>query len=299
MELYPPCVSCVIRNVSRMAERVLPEDEAFFRFLRELLSDLSSRIGGEEAAPLLTERAYEILRKHSGVADPYAREKQEFNDLMLSLEETYRSLLLSKPDPAEAALVLTGSGNLIDFGAFDAICKETLVATLKKHMEETRLPRESTRTFFEEIEKHRKLLLLGDNCGEIVLDKLFAEMLQRKFPEIEITVALRERPALNDATLEDAFAVGLHKVARVISSGSGAPGTPLHRCSPEFVRFFEESPVILSKGVGNFECAPLGDPRIFFLLVVKCDVLAKRLQEPFGKLLFFQEKRSLRSVVAP
>ena len=66
MELYPPCVSCVIRNASRVAERILPEDQVFFAFLRELLAEFSSRMKEEEAAPLLTQRAYEILRSYSG-----------------------------------------------------------------------------------------------------------------------------------------------------------------------------------------------------------------------------------------
>jgi len=276
-----------------MAERVLPEDELFFAFLRELLGDLASRVEKEQAAPLLTERAYEILRKYSGVPDPYAQEKRDFNALMLSLEEEYREFLRKKADPLPGALVLAGSGNLIDFGAFDSICKKTLLEALERHMEETRLPKESTEGFFGELQRHRSLLILGDNCGEIVLDKLLAEVLKREFPEVEITVALRGSPALNDATLEDAHAVGLPEVVRVISSGSGAPGTPLHRCSREFRELFEQSPLILSKGVGNFECAPLEDFRLFFLLVVKCDVLARRLREPHGKLLFFQGKRSL------
>lgn len=295
MELYPPCVSCVIRNVSRVAERVLPEDQVFFAFLRELLADFSSRMRGEDAAPLLTQRAYEILRSYSGVEDPYAREKEEFNALMLSLEEKYRALLQRAEDPLQAALVLTGSGNLIDFGAFDVVCPEALVQTLEKHMKETRLPSESTEAFFQELARRQKLLILGDNCGEIVLDKLLVEVLQQNFPKAEITVALRGSPALNDATLEDAHRVGLSEVTRVISSGSGAPGTPLEDCSREFVDFFEDSPLILSKGVGNFECAPLEDSRIFFLLVVKCDVLAQRLRKPLGSMLFFRKKESLRS----
>ena len=47
-------------------------------------------------------------------------------------------------------------------------------------------------------------LLIADNCGEIVLDKLFLEQLKKRFPHLKITVLVRGGEVLNDATVEDA-----------------------------------------------------------------------------------------------
>ena len=55
-----------------------------------------------------------------------------------------------------------------------------------------------------ELEKTRKLLYLGDNCGEIVLDKLFIEMIRKRYPNLTVLYGVRGRPVVNDVTLEDA-----------------------------------------------------------------------------------------------
>lgn len=44
---------------------------------------------------------------------------------------------------------------------------------------------------------------------------------------IEVTYAVKDRPILNDATIEDAVHVGMTEQIRVISNGSGFLGTVL------------------------------------------------------------------------
>ncbi len=73
----------------------------------------------------------------------------------------------------------------------------------------------------DEINRAEHILYLGDNCGEIVFDKLFIETMAHK----NITFAVRGEPVINDATLEDAAQVGIDKYCRVISNGFDAPST--------------------------------------------------------------------------
>ena len=54
-------------------------------------------------------------------------------------------------------------------------------------------------------ETARSFLLLADNCGEIVLDKLFIEQLLKRFPHLEVQIMVRGGEVLNDATEEDRF----------------------------------------------------------------------------------------------
>jgi len=121
-----------------------------------------------------------------------------------------------------------------------------------------------------EIEKAKSILYLGDNAGEIVFDMLFIEQL----PEEKICFVVRGKPVLNDVILQDALQVGLDKYVEVIDNGSGIPGTILEDCSDTFRKRFESADLVIAKGQGNFETLSQIDKNIFFLLKIKCPVIA-------------------------
>jgi hypothetical protein len=122
----------------------------------------------------------------------------------------------------------------------------------------------------------QRILYLVDNAGEIVLDRLLIEEIG---PD-KITVAVKSKPILNDATAEDAEDAGLTSLVTVMETGSGAPGTPLAAASRSFLRRFREADLVIAKGQGNFETLNDADRPIFFLLWVKCPVLAAELDCP-------------------
>jgi len=89
---------------------------------------------------------------------------------------------------------------------------------------------------------------------------------------------VREAPVINDVTFSDTINSGLDQVAKIISSGSSAPGTILNLCNDEFIRQFEKADMIISKGQGNYEGLSEVDRPVFFLLKAKCKVIASHLQ---------------------
>jgi len=126
--------------------------------------------------------------------------------------------------------------------------------------------------FQKKLTKAKTILIIGDNTGETIFDKVLIE----NIPEIEVTYALRSEPIINDATMEDAVASGLDKVADLISSGCNAPGLILEECSAEFLAVYNNAEIIISKGQGNYE-ALSEEKNIFFLLKAKCPMIAGRL----------------------
>ena len=86
---------------------------------------------------------------------------------------------------------------------------------------------------------------------------------------------VREKPIINDATLDDALNVGINKMATIISNGSDAPATILSQCSPEMLRYYRAADLIISKGQGNYESLSARSENIFFLFKVKCRVIAR------------------------
>ena len=76
--------------------------------------------------------------------------------------------------------------------------------------------------------------------------------------------------------------------ATVISNGYDASSTLLTHCSPEFLTEFQRADLIISKGQGNLEgLIETNDPRIFFLLMVKCDVVAEIIGVDKGSLVVY------------
>ena len=82
--------------------------------------------------------------------------------------------------------------------------------------------------------------------------------------------------------MDDALAVGLHRIVEVIDNGSDAPGTLLEDCSQAFRRRFAEADLILAKGQGNFESLSDHPSSILFLFQAKCHVIAASARVAVG-----------------
>jgi uncharacterized protein with ATP-grasp and redox domains len=131
------------------------------------------------------------------------------------------------------------------------------------------------------LNKSRSLLYLGDNAGEIVFDRLLIEEIHR-VKELETYFVVREKPVINDATMDDALAVGIDSVAKVISNGSDAPATILSQCTAELQHLFRSADIIIAKGQGNYESLEGEPENIFFMLRAKCPLVAELLGVSVG-----------------
>jgi uncharacterized protein with ATP-grasp and redox domains len=127
----------------------------------------------------------------------------------------------------------------------------------------------------------QNILYLVDNAGEIAFDRLLIEQL----PTEKITVVVKGKPVINDATMEDAEFVGLTDIVEVIDNGSDAPGTILETCSQNFRDRFEEADLVIAKGQGNYETLSDLDKNIFFILKAKCPVIARDIGCEIGDMI--------------
>jgi len=216
----------------------------------------------------------------TGLTDIYAEEKLVSNNVALDLYNKIKPDLLISSDPFDMALRLSIAGNIMDYGVSSNFnINETIDKVLNSdfgvnHSLELK----------QAIQKAKKIIYLGDNAGEIVFDKLLIELMIHP----NVTYVVRGEAVLNDATREDAKYVGMELVADVIDNGSKVPSTILSTCSTEFLSIYNEADLIISKGQGNFEGLMYeNDPRIFFLLMVKCDVVAESIGVEKGNFVVF------------
>ncbi|MFA5417786.1 MAG: ARMT1-like domain-containing protein [Bacteroidales bacterium] len=219
----------------------------------------------------------------TGINDPYVEEKAESNCLASALYQEWKPRITRSDDPFDLALRLSIAGNIMDYGAnnsFDILKTINHVTTANFAIDHSNLLK-------QRIRHAKNILYLGDNAGEIVFDKLFIETIGHP----NFTFAVKGGITLNDATMEDADKIGLHSVAKVISNGYNAPSTILSKCDAEFLKVYNEADLIISKGQGNLEgLINENDPRIFFLLVVKCTVIGEMLKVKKGSFVVFNQK---------
>ena len=147
------------------------------------------------------------------------------------------------------------------------------------------------KAFKGQCESAESLLLLADNCGEIVLDKLFLEQLKKQYPQLKLSVMVRGGEVLNDVTVEDAEYAGIGRVAEIISSGIGVSGTVYRMLSDEAKSALDNADVILSKGQGNYEALSGQGRHIFYSFLCKCERFTNRFGVPRLTGIFVEEKQ--------
>lgn len=272
------CIPCFVRQAAEVVALSDSDVSGHERLMRCLLREIMD--ADWNVIPVtLTRSLQRRVRAETGSADPYRSLKARMNcialDLLPSLMETARR----QADPHEAVVRLAIAGNLLDAGSKNRLDPEDLPAHLQS-IWNTPLTGSVT-ALFEAAHAARHILYLSDNAGEIVLDRLLIEAL----PMHKITVAVRGAPVINDATLEDAKTAGLVGLVPVIANGSDAPGTLLEACSREFQACFRDADLVISKGQGNYETLSDMDKNVFFLLTVKCPVIAADIGAPVGALV--------------
>ncbi|MBU0483271.1 MAG: DUF89 family protein [Proteobacteria bacterium] len=271
MQTAASCLDCFklqIDYTTRLAASTPEKQASIIAQASKLLAGVDPTISPPENAV----RIYRKIAELTGCIDPFARLKKISNELALGMRPEISQLIGSAQDPLYTALKLAIAGNVIDYGAHHDFEIERIVAES--------LAREPVindyRQLRQDIAQAASILYLGDNCGELVFDGALIEQIGK---EKKITLAVKENPIINDALISDAIACGLDHLCEVISNGTDCPGTPLDHCNETFQEKFRQSDLIISKGQGNFETLSETKGPIYFLLTVKCKVVATHLAQ--------------------
>ena len=270
------CSHCIYQTYQRLFGKFnigLSREDEFNSFFRELIS--------REIAQTAPQIHSELNRKFielTGNADSFAFEKKAGNQSAMDLYKLWKTRVEASADPFNLALMIAIAGNIMDYAAdssFDINQTIDNVITAEFAIDDSSYLKQKTR-------ESETILYLGDNAGEIVFDRLFIETINSG----SVFYSVKSAPVLNDVTMKDSKDTGMDMVARVISNGYDAPSTILSRCSKEFLEIFSSADLIISKGQGNLEgLISQKDPRLFFLLMAKCDVIADMLKVQKGSLV--------------
>lgn len=270
------CIPCAIGSLITLFNKGFVPASKQDATMRALLKYLA-KINFNQSPPALGREMHRLIRKILGDSDPYRKIKQEFNLLMLKHYPALKREVEITPDPFEFALRLAIAGNVIDFGPNHSFNVNDTLQQAKS----VKLAVDHSLQLKAAIRSATTLLYLGDNAGEIVMDRLFLETIDHP----HVYFAVRGAPIINDVTFEDAEQSGIDKLATIVSNGDDAPGTDLEHVSPEFREIFESADVIIAKGQGNYEGLSNNRKNIYFMLMAKCNHVANHLGVQKGDFL--------------
>jgi len=247
------------------------DDENVHRRVLNSVAFLIPELALNVTPPEIAQQVYRVVYEITGDYDPYHHAKRQADDLAMSFYPLMKDRIDDSEDPLQTACKLAIGGNAIDLGAqaeygeMNTIIEESLSCAL--NLKDYKL-------FKQSVTDASSILYIGDNAGEVVFDRILTEQIL-KINSNNIVYVVREKPIINDATIEDAVRVDLDKVVKVISSGSDAPATILSQCSPEMKDMYGSADVIIAKGQGNYESLCNSPENIFFFFKVKCPVIAR------------------------
>lgn len=288
MKTYLDCIPCFFRQVLEGSKIIGASPKAQKRIIDEF-AGIIPEVSLNSTPPEIARFGYKLLEKISRDGDPYKKIKQKSNRLVLKLYGKLKNKVRRSRDRLLEAVELAIAGNVIDFGVKNTLnLNEELRKILsgeKKSVHKRNIFHYAD--FKQALRTKGDILYLADNAGEVVFDRILIEEIRRKYPEKIIYFAVKDKPIINDALFEDAKACGIDKMAKIISNGSDAPGTIISLCSKEFRRIYRKARMVISKGQGNFETLSQEKKAIFFLFMVKCQVVAKHTHCKLGDKTLF------------
>jgi hypothetical protein len=278
MKTYLDCYPCFLRQALHAA-RLAGADEVEQKTILDQVLARLAQISASTTPPEIGYHVHRLVRERVSNGDPYQQAKEASTRQALALYPRMKQLVQHADNPLDVGLRLSIAGNIIDL-AQDT--RYDLWTEVERVLAEP-FAEDDRAAFSAALAQADEALFLADNAGETVFDRVLIEALP-----VPVVYAVKGGPVLNDATAEDAREAGIDQVARIVSTGSDAPGTILSRCSPTFRRLYDGATMVIAKGQGNYETLSEEGPRVFMLLQVKCPVIGRDLGVEQGSIVLKQ-----------
>lgn len=286
MKISYECGPCFLRQAKEALDLSTDDEILKMEIMEEIFNYLAKNftIGTNSNSTGSTMHA--LIKQRTGCDDPYYKEKIESNNLALKYLGDVKKIL-EKDDSLENHVKIAIIGNILDFGAFtlDDDIESVIKNSLKKE-----LSIKDIEEFENSLKTHDKVLYLVDNTGEIVFDKLLLSKIREY--NLDITIAVKSEPILNDACMEEALDAGLDEFGEIVEIGAGTVGYVDSEISDEFRQIFNDHKFIISKGMGNYEGLTeidLSDKDIYFLLCAKCNTISRDIGVNLHDMLLFKK----------
>lgn len=281
------CIECHLRKRFALAREV-GTDQQVTAYAKRILNVIANA-DPEMDSTWLGAISDSLMQEMFGLDPDRLKEEKDFsNRFVLDRLPAIQQRIANAPDPVYAGLQFSVLGNYLDFSALQGeVSFESLEAMLDSALE-LALDKSTYQQFCNDLAAGKKLLYLTDNAGEIVFDRVFAELLQEKYPHLQITFCVRGSAVSNDATREDAQVAGIR--FPLIDNGTAIGGTVLRFVGQELQDAMDSADVILAKGMGNTESLYGCGYNVYYGFLVKCERFMEVFDKPKLTPMFIRDK---------
>ncbi len=277
MRFYSGCTDCLISRVEYEG-RLCTDDPERIQEIVDACRDQLRRISADPVpAPVIASRVHRLAYRMIGDADPYRLLKRANNEDAAAVCRKVRGDLSTFRDLVLASVI----GNTLDYGSRAHTVTDNFVEFFRREFA-AGLTVDDTEAM-EPLTS--RVVYLADNCGEIVFDALLADHLKKRGSHV--TFAVRGAPVLNDATIEDAVALGLdRRVDLLATTTDGIAELGLNRelVPPPLADALDRATLVIAKGMANYES--LSDerdlPPVAYLMSIKCGPIGADIGIPVG-----------------
>ena len=272
MKISYECGPCFLRQAREALDLSTDDELLKMEIMGDIFKFLSNNFEVGTNSNGTGSEMHKMIIQKTGCRDPYFKEKIEGNEIALKyLPEVEK--IIRDDDSLENYVKIAIIGNILDFGAFtlDDDIESVIKQALKKD-----LTVKDIEEFEKSLNDNDKVLYLVDNTGEIVFDKLLLAKIKEY--GLDITIAVKSEPILNDACMAEALDAGLDEFGEIVEIGCGTVGYVDSEISEEFREIFDAHSFIISKGMGNYEGLTeidLSEKDVYFLLCAKCNTISR------------------------
>lgn len=281
MNIDPACVECIINQSKRVADAI-DADEKLTRKIVEAVEKMAPGFSFEQSPPEVAVAVYEKMAQIAGKVDLYDEVKKISTYKAQEFVPYLEKEVSESPEALLTATKVAVAGNVIDLAAeytFD------LHEELEKIFH-TDFAVNDFNKLQQRLSASSTLLYIADNAGEHIFDRIYIQTILSLYPNIEIYYMTRGKAIINDVTYEEAKEVGFDTLCHLVNSGVDTPGFVYDRANKVSQELFDSADMIITKGMGNYEClSDVKRENLFYLLKVKCNVVARSLEKNVGDII--------------
>lgn len=272
MNIKPDCLSCLFNQALKVT-KLLELDDATSKKVLDKTAQVLIDHNMLHTPPQIAKVLYQSISEITGEKDPVALAKAHATEQALKIDTSFIHTI---PDALKMAVI----GNVIDFGSQEQFDLDEMI---QYHLHKA-FAIDHSLDFIEELQHAKEMVLLGDNVGEHIFDKLLIETI-KKHHDITVHYFVRGKPIINDVTLKEGQL--LKNCAHIVDTGVKTPGFDLEEANSLSKEIFDRADIVLSKGMGNFESLyHVAKRPVYFLFVVKCSVVAEEIGQNAKELIF-------------
>jgi uncharacterized protein with ATP-grasp and redox domains len=279
MNITQECVECIINQSLRVAQNIGADDTLKIKMTNHT-TKLSKKFDFNSPPPVVAKDVYEDLAHLCNKDDIYKEIKDTSTKKAKELIEPLHVKIKNSDNLLLDATKMAVAGNVIDLAAqksFDIEKELESIFHIDFAIDDFSLLK-------DRLENSHTLLYIGDNAGEHIFDREYIKILQRLYPSLDITYLTRDSAIINDITYDEALKDDF--TCKLKSSGVATPGFVYDMANEESQNLYTHADIVIAKGMGNYECmSDYEKENIFFLLKVKCNVVAKHIGANLGDII--------------